>query len=250
MNTLNEGRQLRPTLFIALALILPACGSAPETSAVAQSSSTAAPSTVPETTAVPTTAVPTTTAKTGSGSPVQLENLGLTLTPNVTYQTATEVPIQFSVNSVSWRLAAQNGWSTTIILRNASQASDSGSEAGLNIAVAEAGATPESVANAMLESRRDTIDYIRSEGLFDGRDSIILEGAHTTTGYLGEVPVMTGDRSNFVVLFSGDRLYRSQIFEEQGRVFVISQESHPDDFALVLAETSPVLETMEIVVGR
>lgn len=263
MKTLKEGQDLRRMWFIALALIVPACGTTSETSAGAQTTSTSAPTTVLETTAAPTTAVlettalpettaVPTTAVPGGDSPVQLVDLGLTLTAGVTYQTTTEVPVQFSVGDASdgsWRLAAQNGWSTTIILSIAGQASDIGSEPGFNIAVAELGATPESVATAMLESRRDTIGYIRSEGLFGGRDAIILEGAHTETGYLGVVPVLTGEKSNFVVLFADERVYRSQIFEEQGRVFIISQDSHPDDFELILAETAPVLESIDIVVG-
>ena len=254
MNAWSEYRRVRGALILTIALSAAACGSTTGTSTAAAEdapATTQSPTTTTEapttTSALTTTELASTTTAAPSDEPVDLI-VGSTLTAGLTYRTTTQIPFQFRLpeNDSFWQSPLQNQWAATVIFGNENMTSDFGAEPGFNLAVAEVGATPESVAEAMIESREDTIAWVRSEGLFKGRNAIILEGAYTDPQVTGPVPVMTGKRSHFSVLFNGERNYRSQIFEDQGRVFIISHDSHPDDVALVLAETAPVLESLEI----
>jgi len=238
---------VRGVLIVSLVLAAAACGSTTETSTAAAED---APATTqsPTTTAAPTTttAAPTTTTTAApSDEPVSLET-DPELQAGITYQTATEIPIRFNVPDSNFSIAALNQWSATLIFENDNMTSDVGSEPGFTMAMAEEGATRDSVAESMINSREDTIAYERAEGLFEGRDVITLEGTYEHNEDPGPVVVMTGDRSHFAVLFHEERTYRSQIFEEQGRVFVVSIDCRPDDVALTLAELAPVFESLEI----
>lgn len=236
----------------SLTLTTAACGSTTETTAAIganETEPTAATTSTSTTTSAPTTtAAPTTsTTATSTDEPVVVQP-GMNLDAGVTYQTTTQVPFRFTVpySSNTWMAARQSQWSGTIIFGNESMTSDVGSEPGFNVAVAEEGATPESVAEAMTKSREGTIAYERSDGLFEGRDAIILEGTYNDTEIYQGVPVLTGETSYFGVLFGDLRTYRSQIFEEQGRTFIVSFDCHPDDVALVRAEIAPVMKSLEI----
>jgi hypothetical protein len=233
-------------LVVCLGMAVTACGSTTETTAVAE----VGPTTTESTTSAPSTTTTTselTTTVAVSDEPVLFE-VGQPLFAGVTYQTTTDVPFFFSVpeSNGSWMAVVQNQWSATVTFGNSSMTSQVGSEPGFAMAVAEEGATPESVADSITQSRVDTINYARSEGLFQGRDAIILDGTYIATEILGPVPVLTGEESFFSVLFHEERTYASQIFEEEGRVFIVSYDCHPDDVALVLAEIAPVLKSLEI----
>lgn len=175
------------------------------------------------------------------------------LIPESTYQsTETQVPFRFTLPESDrlWQGVWEDEWSAAIVFSIEGVVND---PPALVLSVAEEGSTPEGVADAMRSSTPE-FAWEQSSGLFEGRDAIVLE-ATTNRDSLEEqlgpgvadlIFLSTGDASNFGVSVADDRSYRSQIFEEQGRVVIVTIDFATGIEAEVTAEVAPVLASLEI----
>lgn len=243
MSRPTQPKRASMVLMIALAVVAGACSATGDTAEAERVD----PSEVETTTTSEGETVTTTTAPSpqAGGGPVELSVFVDTLIPGVTYLTNTDVPFSFSVAESEadwWPVVAEN-WSVTMVFANLIGGQLNGPQ--LSLGVAEPGATLESVATAMTASSA-LINYEASEGLFGGRDAIILDGSIEDQTIPRPGRVLTGQDSGIEVLFEVGRSYRSHIFEEGGRVFIVSVDARPDDMALVLAEAAPVFESLQI----
>ncbi len=247
MNSRMQPKRALTVLTMVLATAGASCGSAGGASEIVLADTSEFEST---TTTVRESVAPTTTAQIlVDDEPVELPDFG-SLTAGVSYLTTTDVPFSFSVaeSETAWWAVVVEDWSVTMVFANMDARGDLDGPQ-LSLGVAESGATPESVVAAMIASA-EPLNYQQSEGLFGGRDAIIVDGSYQDPVVPGPARILTGDSSAIMVVFETGRSYRSHVFEEDGRVFIISVEADPDDIGLVLAEAAPILESFQIGVAE
>lgn len=171
-----------------------------------------------------------------------------------TYQsTETQIPFRFTLpdNGQTWQGVQEDEWSLTAIVTL--PGGNDEEVPGLILAVAEEGATPETVAEAIEDSTPEA-QWQQSNGLFEGRDALIVEGTTERDAVVEQrgsdvqdlLRISTGERSDFPVLLRGARSYRSHIFEEQGRVIIVTVDAMMGFEARATAELASALDTLEI----
>jgi len=228
---------------VVLAAASAACGSSGEAAEgeLVDPPETTTPTTVVPETTTPTTAVPPLV----DDGPVDFDSTFDPLVPGTTYLTNTAVPFSFTVgeSETKWWAAVADTWSATMVFANM-DAGGSLSGPQLSLGVAEPGATRDSVVAAMMASA-EPLNYESSDGLFGGRDAIILDGSLEDRVSPRPRPILTGEDSSIEVIFETGRSYRSHVFEEDGRVFIVSVEAL-GELSVVLAEAAPIFESLEI----
>ena len=262
----RSNRHTRPNRVIAFLIILAAvaagCGSTGQTEA-GEAASALASEVTTTTEQEPTTTTeqePTTTTEqevtttteqevtttTEQPGPVTLPDI-TALDPGVTYLTETDVPLSFSVaesDVAPWWSLLFGEWSVSLVLGNLVAGSlEEGPQ--LSLGVAEPGATRESVVAAMTASAM-IFDLQQTEGLFAGRDALILDGVSELSEPVRPRQILTGENSSIEVIGGMGRVIRSHVFSEDDRVFIISVDADPDEIPIVLAEAAPVFESLRI----
>ena len=254
----RSNRHTRPNRVIAFLIILATvaagCGSTGQTEA-GEAASALASEVTTTTEQEPTTTTeqePTTTTEqevtttTEQPGPVTLPDI-TALDPGVTYLTETDVPLSFSVaesDVAPWWSLLFGEWSVSLVLGNLVAGSlEEGPQ--LSLGVAEPGATRESVVAAMTASAM-IFDLQQTEGLFAGRDALILDGVSELSEPVRPRQILTGENSSIEVIGGMGRVIRSHVFSEDDRVFIISVDADPDEIPIVLAEAAPVFESLRI----
>lgn len=238
----SRTKRVATVMMLVLAAAGGACGSSGDEAggaSVDTSEATAPASAGPE------AATPTTAAVPVDDEVIAFQANVAPLVPGETYVTNTDVPFRFSVaeSETNWRGVVSDNWSVSMVFGDPDETGDiEGPQ--LSLGVAEPGATVESVVAVMTESG-SRYDYQPSEGLFGGRNATILDGRFDDPG-VSPFEVFTGEVSSIEVISMTGNAYRSHIFEEGGRVFIVSVEAPADDMAVVLAEAAPVFESLRI----
>lgn len=240
MTSTVRPKRVLTALIVVLAAAGAGCGSSGEEPRVVLSEP-------PEATTTSSTTTPTTTLQPSTNDgPVDLPVTGpvVALEPGTTYVTDTDVPFSFSVaeSEADWWPVVGDNWSVSMVFANMAGGELSGPQ--LSLGVAEPGATRESVLAAMIASA-EPLEFQVSEGLLGGRDATILEGSLEISAVPGPRELLTGEDSSIEVIYLPGRTYRSHVFEEDGRVFIVTVEAS-SGMSVVLAESAPVFESLQI----
>lgn len=172
---------------------------------------------------------------------------------NTYTSTETQVPFRFAVpGTEAWFGASQDEWHITVPFTIRAM-NENVIGPAIIVSVAEVGATPELVSNAIQASATE-FEWTQSDGLFEGRETTILEATidrDTVVAERGEttadlIVLATGTESRFPILIRDERNYRIQIFEEEGRVALVALDVPAGFEAAATAEAAPVLASLEI----
>ncbi len=252
MNRRTQPKRALAVLMVAVAMACAGCGSSSQAAEIepleasASDSTTTAPEATTSTSAVEaTTDEESADAEPADGGTDELPDFG-SLTPGVTYVTATEVPISFSIaeSDTAWWAVFADDWSASMVYANLDDTGDLDGPQ-LSLGVAEPGATSASVVSAMTSSA-EGVSFQETEGLFGGRDAVILDGIYEDSVIPGPLSILTGEISSIKVIGRTGRAYRSHIFEEDDRMFIITVEADPDGIPVVMAEAARVFESFQV----